>query len=94
MKLLEQIAAFPVREREILETLYGIDSAEAFYEHAVHNPEGLRQAMEVSAEEADRLVKIVEKHLSPARIAAIRNPPARHARGVAMDRDHPKASKP
>ena len=94
MMLLEDIPTFPRKEREMLETLYGIATAEAFYEHAVHNRQGLCQAMETTPTETDRLVKLVEGQLPPARIASIRRPLVKKPRGVVVDRDQPKASKP
>ena len=41
MKLLQEIVSFPASARQTLETEYGIESAEAFYAHAVQEPVGL-----------------------------------------------------
>ena len=41
MKLLEEIPAFPAKTRKTLERQFGIDSAEAFFANATHNPTGM-----------------------------------------------------
>jgi hypothetical protein len=82
MKLLDDIPAFPKHAREILEGQYGIESAEALYAHAVNDPEGLREALGVPQAEVDRLVKIVEGHLSPDYIERCRRALTRHPRGL------------
>jgi hypothetical protein len=94
MKLLGEIPVFPRSMRETLETQYGIESAEAFYDLSVHNPDGLRRALGVSDEELDRLVKTVEGYLSPERIALSHQPLVKRPRGLGTDRYQPKASKP
>jgi hypothetical protein len=94
MKLLEEIPLFPRRVRETLETQYGIQSAEAFYDLSVHNPDGLRRALGVSNEEFDGLVKTVRGYLSPERIALSHQPLVKRPRGLGTDRYQPKATKP
>jgi hypothetical protein len=85
MKLLDDIPAFPRQMREILETRYGIETAEAFYDHGTHNPEGLRAALQLSQDELDRLVRLVEGHLSPEYVDRSRRAPMKHPRGLRTD---------
>jgi hypothetical protein len=85
MKHLDDIPAFPGPAREILETRYGIETAEAFYDHGVHNPEGLRAALHLSQDELDRLVRLVEGHLSPDYVERSRRAPVKHPRGLRTD---------
>jgi hypothetical protein len=87
MKLLEDIPGFPKKARETLESEYGIESAEAFYAHAVHDPDGLRDALKATQPELDRIVKVVEGHLSPEFLARCKEPITRHPRGMLTDRD-------
>ena len=44
MKQLREIRSFPEPLCDILETQFGITSAEAFYEHSVRNAAGIRKA--------------------------------------------------
>jgi hypothetical protein len=85
MKLLAEIPSFPAAARETLETEYGIESAEAFYVHALKGPAGLRTALRISQPELDRLVRIAEGYLSPDYIERCRQPAAKHPRGVILD---------
>jgi hypothetical protein len=85
MKLLEDIPSFPRPAREVLEARYGIETAEAFYDHGVHNPEGLRAALQLPADELDRLVRLVEGHLSPEYVERSRRAPVKHPRGLRTD---------
>jgi hypothetical protein len=87
MKLLEDIPAFPEQARETLESEYGIESAEALYAHAVNDPEGLRAALNASAQEVDRLIQLVARHLPPEFVERCRKPPEPHPRGLIIDRD-------
>ena len=87
MKLLEDIPMFPESVRKTLENEYGIETAEAFYDHAVHDLKGLRTALRVSQAEMDRLVKIVEGHLRPITSNALEGPLMKHPRGLIVDRD-------
>jgi hypothetical protein len=85
MKLLEEIPAFPRPAREVLEARYGIETAEAFYDHGVHNPEGLRAALLMTADEVDGLIRLVEGHLAPEYLARSRRPAVKHPRGLRTD---------
>ena len=39
MKYLDDIPTFPAESAQLLESRYGIATAEAFYEHALHEPQ-------------------------------------------------------
>jgi hypothetical protein len=85
VKLLQEITSFPAAARATLARDYGIESAEAFYAHAVKDPAGLRAALGISPAELSRLERLVEGHLSPDYIERCRQPVARHPRGVILD---------
>lgn len=85
MKALHDISAFPEAARKTLEANYGIQSAEAFYGHAVKNRQGMREALRVSDDELDELVRVVEGYLSPAYIRRCRKPAVKRPRGVVLD---------
>ena len=85
MKPLHEIRSFPKALRDILETQFGISSAEAFFEHAVRNSAGIRQALKVPNTELDQLRELVEGHLSAAFVARCRQPVKKHARGVIVE---------
>ena len=85
MKPLGEIHSFPKPLRDILETQFGITSAEAFFEHAVRNATGISQALQVPVDDLDPLKKLVEGHLSPAFVARCRQPVKKHSRGVIVD---------
>ena len=85
MTPLADIRSFPKRHRNILETQFGIASAEAFFEHSVRNYVGISKALHVPADEIERLQSLVEGHLSPAFVARCRQPVKKHARGVIVD---------
>ena len=82
MKLLDDIPSFPATARDTLHRQYGIDSAEAFYGHAVQDSDGMRQALHVSARELNRLVRMAESFLDPDFAACCREPAVSHPRGV------------
>jgi hypothetical protein len=82
MKYLDNIPAFPRAVAETLAAGFGIETAEAFYGHAVQDPEGMRQALQVPREEIDRLIRLAEGHLDPQFIARARAKTAKHPRGV------------
>ena len=69
MKYLDDIPAFPQAVAQTLAADFGIETVEAFYGHAVQDPEGMRQAANVSREEIDRLIRLAEGHLDPQFIA-------------------------
>jgi hypothetical protein len=82
MKYLDDIPAFPRAIAETLTRNFGMDTAEAFYGHAVQDPEAMRQALQVSPEEMNRLLRIAEGHLDPQFIARVSSTTAKHPRGV------------
>jgi hypothetical protein len=84
---LDEIRGFPTEARKILESQYGIDTAEAFYARAVKNPEGLGKALNASKVELDGLTTIVEGHLSKEFIERCRGPAAKHPRGLIIEDD-------
>jgi hypothetical protein len=85
MKLLEDIPKFPAKARRTLKGQYGIDSAEAFYAHAIGNPEGMASILETDRAGVDRLLKTVEGYL-PADYPERCRHPVRHPRGLIIDR--------
>ena len=82
MKPLAEIRAFPAALRDVLETEFGITSAEAFFDHAVRNAAGLRKALKVPAAEMEQLKGLVAGHLTPAFVARCQQPAKKHSRGV------------
>jgi hypothetical protein len=84
VKLLEEIRAFPDPVRRKLEAEFGIDSAEAFFAHALDNPAGMAQALGIVPAEVDRLVGLVEGHL-PAGYRQRCLKPIQHPRGLIVD---------
>ncbi len=81
MKLLEEIRPFPKPMRLKLETQFGIDSAESFFAHALDNPAGMAQALDVVPAEVDRLIQLVEGYLpTDYRDRCLK--PVRHPRGL------------
>ena len=90
VKLLEDIRAFPKTMRRKLETQFGIDSAESFFAHALDNPAGMAQALNVVPAEVDRLVGLVEGYL-PADYRKRCLNPIRHPGGLIVD---PRRLKP
>ena len=91
MKYLDEIPTFPAESAQLLESRYGIATAEAFYEHALHEPHGLRTALGLKKKaDLDKLVKLVEGHLAPSFVRAAQAPAVRHPRGALDPRDpHP-----
>jgi hypothetical protein len=85
MTLLAEIRSFPKPMRDVLETQFGIASAEAFFEHSVRNAAGIGKALNVPADELEQLKTLVEGHLSPAFVARCRQPVKKHARGVIVE---------
>jgi len=85
MKSLSEIRSFPEPLRDTLETQFGIVSAEAFYEHAVRNSEGIAKALNVSPPELKQLKETVEGYLTPAFVAQCGKPVTKHKRGVIVE---------
>ena len=88
MKYLDDIPTFPAESARLLESRYGIATAEAFYEHALHESHGLRTALGLKKKvELDKLIKLVEGHLAPSFVRAAQAPAVRHPRGALDPRD-------
>jgi hypothetical protein len=88
VKYLDEIPTFPAESAQLLETRYGIATAEAFYEHALHEPRGLRTALGLRKDaDLDKLVKLVEGHLAPSFVRAAQSPAVHHPRGALDPRD-------
>ncbi len=85
MKSLREIRSITTELRDLLETQFGITSAEALFEHVVRNSAGIRRALKLSPAELEQLQTLVEGHLSPAFVARCRQPLKKHARGVIVD---------
>jgi hypothetical protein len=93
VRYLEEIPTFPAESARLLESRYGIATAEAFYEHALHEPQGLRTALGLKKEtDLDELIKLVEGHLAPSFVRAAQAPAVRHPRG-ALDPRNPPAGR-
>jgi hypothetical protein len=91
MKYLEEIPTFPAESARLLESRYGIATAEAFYEHALHEPQGLRKALGLKeTTDLDRLVKLVEGHLPASFVSTARRGPVSHPRGALDPRNPPR----
>jgi hypothetical protein len=82
--LLEEIRPFPDPLRRKLEAEFGIDSAESFFAHALDNPAGMAQALDIDLTEVDRLIGLVEGYL-PADYRERCLKPVRHPRGLIVD---------
>lgn len=85
MTLLGDIRTFPKPLGDVLDTQFGIASAEAFFEHSVRNAVGIGKALHVRAEELDQFQSLVEGHLSPAFVNRCRQPVTKDARGVIVE---------
>jgi hypothetical protein len=85
VKLLEEIPSFPGQARKTLESQYGIESAEAFFVHALNDPKGLRSALNLTPTALNKLVDLVESYLSPDYIKRCCQKPAKHPRGVILE---------
>jgi hypothetical protein len=87
---LEEIPTFPVESAQRLESRYGIATAESFYEHALHEPHGLRTALGLKKKaDLEKLIKLVEGHLAPSFVRAAHAPAVEHPRG-ALDPRKPR----
>ena len=84
MKLLEEIRAFPDPVRRRLEAGFGIETAESFFAHALDNPAGMAQALDIDPAEVDRLIGLVEGYLSADYRERCLNP-VRRPRGLIVD---------
>ena len=85
MKPLQEIKSFPASQREVLERQFGIASAEAFFEHATRNSQGVQTALGLTAPQLAALRQLVEGYLTPDFVNRCRQPLARHSRGVIVD---------
>ena len=82
MTALEDIQSFPEKPRDVLERQFGISSAEAFFEQATRNPDGVREALRLTAGELDSLRHTVEAYLAPDFIRQCQRPVKNRPRGV------------
>jgi hypothetical protein len=85
MTLLEDIPSFPVEMRKTLERGYGIETAEAFFVHALKDAKGISSALNLTQRNLKTLVDLVKKHLSPDYIDRCRQRPVKNSRGVIVD---------
>ena len=85
MKLLEEIRLFPKSARAILESQYGIETAEQFYANAVRNPEGIQEALKAARVDLKQLMRVVEGYLAPDYVQQCHKPVVKHPRGVILD---------
>jgi hypothetical protein len=93
VKYLDEIPTFPAESARLLESRYGIATAEAFYEHALHEPLGLRTALGLKKKaDLDQLITLVEGHLAPSFVRAAQTPPVRHPRGALDPRNPPRGT--
>ena len=85
MKPLNEIKNFSVKHQKLLASQFGVTSAEAFYEQASRNAAGVQAALKVTPAQLDKLVKVVEEHLSAKFIKDCQKPVSKHKRGVIVD---------
>jgi hypothetical protein len=85
MKPLNEIKSFPVPYREMLASKFGVISAEAFFEHATRNAQGVQTALKITPAQLAELAKIVEGFLSPKFVKNCQKPVTKHSRGVIVD---------
>ena len=85
MKPLNEIKNFPVQYREMLANQFGVNSAEAFLEHATRNAQGVQTALKISTAQLAELSKIVQGYLSPKFVKSCQKPVTKHSRGVIVD---------
>ena len=85
MKPLNEIKNFPSQHQEMLARQFGVMSAEAFFEHATRNAQGVQTALKISTSQLTELVKIVEGYLSPKFVKNCLKPVTKHSRGVIVD---------
>lgn len=85
MKSLIEIKNFPLEHQEVLASQFGVNTAEAFFEHATRNAKGVQTALKVSAIQLAELVKIVEGYLTPKFVMNCKKPVTKHSRGVIVD---------
>ena len=82
MKALQEIAAFPQPLRDVLETTFGINSAEAFFDHATRNAAGMGKALRITPAELEQHLRLVASYLPAEFIERCHKPVKTHARGV------------
>ncbi len=85
MKPLREIKAFPASHQKVLEAQFGVISAEAFFEHATRNAQGIQTALKISPARLDLLLQAVEGYLAPAFVKSCRKPVVKRSRGVIVD---------
>jgi len=82
VKPLEEIARFPTEMRQALQARFGIDTAESFYAHAVQNPAGMGQVLDLPESEVARLSDLVAEQLPADFIERCKAPRERRPRGL------------
>jgi len=85
MKPLSEIKNFAIQHQEMLAKQLGVNSDEAFFEHATRNVQGVQTALKISATQLAELVKIVEGYLAPKFVKNCLKPLTKHSRGVIVD---------
>ncbi len=85
MKPLREINSFPASHQEVLERQFGIASAEAFFEHATRNAQGMQTALKLTPSQLDTLLRLIEGYLAPEFVKRCRQPVVKHGRGVIVD---------
>lgn len=85
MTPLREISTFPSASRDALQQQFGINSAEAFYEHGVRNARGVQQGLNLAPERLAELLKLVEGYLAPDFVERCREPVVKRSRGVIVD---------
>jgi hypothetical protein len=85
MTSLTQIADFPRVHRDRLSRWFAVRTAEAFFENAIRNPQGVAEALEISLAELAKLRDLIEPHLDPKFVRQCHKTPSKRPRGVIVD---------
>lgn len=86
MKLLAEIPLFPRELRTTLASCYGIETAEAFYAHALQNPVGMQQALGIKPGQLEPLTTLIENYLPSDYVERCQAPLRSHPRGALFGR--------
>src|SRR5262249_62243917 len=91
LKLPDGPPPFPPESARPLDRRSAIATAEAFYEHAIREPQGLRRALGLEKKgDLQKLITLVEGHLPPSFVRAAQDPVVRHPRGALDPRRPPR----
>ncbi len=85
MTALQDIATFPKKLSRKLETEYGIETAESFWDHA--HRDGIAEALGVDDSKLDKLIQLVEGYISPEYLNRLKAPAIHRPRGLLIDPD-------